>query len=260
MNQEHLTLSADAPGLAASTLDCTGPEGSKQSVTSKEKIIQSLSYSIKCDKGTWILPRSGLTSKPSTDDLGVESWICSLRAFRANRTLLPVNVLANLMKEIFGLTWRESQGRWNPDTSSWKTSQACLLATDHTDLRSLGNCKQWVISFSNLIYLLRQSEPITGETESSSLGPRWPTPTSSDSYIGKLESLQIKKGTMHSVNLPKAVRIFPTPLARDWKGGSKKRDRLPDAVGAINKVTGHLNPTWVEWLMGLPLGWTELKR
>jgi hypothetical protein len=22
---------------------------------------------------------------------------------------------------------------------------------------------------------------------------------------------------------------------------------------------GHLNPTWVEWLMGFPLGWTDLE-
>ncbi len=25
------------------------------------------------------------------------------------------------------------------------------------------------------------------------------------------------------------------------------------------KVGGQLNPTWVEWLMGFPLGWTDLE-
>jgi len=25
------------------------------------------------------------------------------------------------------------------------------------------------------------------------------------------------------------------------------------------KVSGSLNPTWVEWLMGFPIEWTELK-
>ena len=24
-------------------------------------------------------------------------------------------------------------------------------------------------------------------------------------------------------------------------------------------VSGQLNPTWVEWLMGFPLGWTDLE-
>jgi hypothetical protein len=26
------------------------------------------------------------------------------------------------------------------------------------------------------------------------------------------------------------------------------------------KTSGKLNPTWVEWLMGFPLEWTDLKR
>jgi DNA (cytosine-5)-methyltransferase 1 len=33
---------------------------------------------------------------------------------------------------------------------------------------------------------------------------------------------------------------------------------LPKAVKAI-EGTGSLNPTWVEWLMGFPDGWTDLE-
>ena len=44
--------------------------------------------------------------------------------------------------------------------------------------------------------------------------------------------------------------FWPTPRSRDWKGGGK--DCLDAAVG------GQLNPAWVEWLMGFPLGWTGL--
>ena len=40
-------------------------------------------------------------------------------------------------------------------------------------------------------------------------------------------------------------------------------DALPNAVlGGVGVETqdgGQLNPTWVEWLMGWPLGWTDLK-
>jgi DNA (cytosine-5)-methyltransferase 1 len=41
---------------------------------------------------------------------------------------------------------------------------------------------------------------------------------------------------------------------QEW-GGSKNwvRKDMPDLA------TGALNPTWVEWLMGWPLGWTDLK-
>ena len=56
--------------------------------------------------------------------------------------------------------------------------------------------------------------------------------------------------------------LLPTPAARDYRTPSKKvgtpeyfREEtagipLPEAVG------GSLNPTWVEWLQGYPLGWT----
>jgi len=63
---------------------------------------------------------------------------------------------------------------------------------------------------------------------------------------------------------------WPTPSARDHKGGYQggrirngkvSLDTLDVAVqhysGDKTKV-GHLNPTWVEWLMGVPTGWTEL--
>jgi hypothetical protein len=63
---------------------------------------------------------------------------------------------------------------------------------------------------------------------------------------------------------------WPTPSARDHKGGYQggrirngkvSVDTLDVAVqhysGDKNKV-GHLNPDWVEWLMGVPTGWTGL--
>ena len=50
---------------------------------------------------------------------------------------------------------------------------------------------------------------------------------------------------------------WPTPKARDHRkpGGAAELARhtpdLPTEIG------GALNPTWVEWLMGWPLGWTD---
>lgn len=53
---------------------------------------------------------------------------------------------------------------------------------------------------------------------------------------------------------------FPTPCSSDHKGSSKpgqRRGQLTDpAMGAI-PAGGSLNPTWVAWLMGWPLGWTS---
>jgi len=58
--------------------------------------------------------------------------------------------------------------------------------------------------------------------------------------------------------------LLPTPLARDWKDTGPKlrfsdRRRLGIVVAKQNWADGgRLNPTWVEWLMGFPLGWTDL--
>ena len=64
-----------------------------------------------------------------------------------------------------------------------------------------------------------------------------------------------------------AWETFPTPRNRDWKDTgtvppSRQADKGKDSLGqhvARKTPGGSLNPTWVEWLMGWPLGWTDLK-
>jgi hypothetical protein len=48
----------------------------------------------------------------------------------------------------------------------------------------------------------------------------------------------------------------PAALTRKT-GASRENDRLDHAVMATDG--GQLNPTWVEWLMGFPLGHTDLE-
>jgi hypothetical protein len=88
----------------------------------------------------------------------------------------------------------------------------------------------------------------------------WPTPRANDSQ---------KRGDFDATNprngLPAAVKLWATPVARDKrtiKGaarpkGSLGSEPLTVQVGLAEQTTsGALNPTWVEWLMGFPLGWT----
>jgi hypothetical protein len=91
-------------------------------------------------------------------------------------------------------------------------------------------------------------------------GRRWPTPVARDAE--SLKKVTRGQGSMDRGQeqriAPLAIEVmrrWPSPAARDYRSGQGRSDnghtpQLPEQVG------GQLNPTWVEWLMGLPLGWT----
>ena len=63
------------------------------------------------------------------------------------------------------------------------------------------------------------------------------------------------------------TQMLPTPRASDYKGsplnryvgGVHYRHQLDELVEATPLgLIGRMNPTFVEWLMGYPIGWTEL--
>ena len=90
----------------------------------------------------------------------------------------------------------------------------------------------------------------------------WPTPTASTGGASKDKN---NPRGMHSGNpLATAVSMWPTPAASDYKGAPKNRfmgsetyrSNLCEAVRE-NQHSAHLNPDWVEWLMGYPSGWTN---
>jgi hypothetical protein len=57
----------------------------------------------------------------------------------------------------------------------------------------------------------------------------------------------------------KSQESWSTPQARDWKGaeGRAYKGQTKD-LPAQTQAMGKLNPDWVEHLMGLPVGWTDL--
>jgi hypothetical protein len=86
----------------------------------------------------------------------------------------------------------------------------------------------------------------------------FPTPTSGDAKASG--SRNTENSNAHpGLSLTDFVRqdggkgrTWSTPTARDANNGQEIIEPLPVQVG------GTLNPTWVEWLMGWPLGWTAL--
>lgn len=84
----------------------------------------------------------------------------------------------------------------------------------------------------------------------------WPTPNARDYKGAPGAGCQARGG--HQSSLPSAVRMFHTPTTGGLDGGSNSR-RAAEKRGEAMPGGGSLNPTWVEWLMGWPLGWTDLK-
>lgn len=121
----------------------------------------------------------------------------------------------------------------------------------------------------------------------------WPTARSSD-HKGAVTATETTRRRVESgqANLPEAVvesqRMWPTPTTRDWKDGSAEACQSVPANGLPGRVVhqfptpraqsahgsgpsrvgnkadlqtivgGSLNPDWVEWLMGFPIGRTKL--
>ena len=128
-----------------------------------------------------------------------------------------------------------------------------------------------------LVFQLRASVRTTKESESG----LWRTP---DNMAGGSNLPGIKKaldeghlkrpsGQAIQIRLEDQVReerLWPTPAAHEGRLGYQRRDtgkkgtqkslttKVIDKEGGREKTTGQLNPTWVEWLMGYPIGWTDL--
>jgi hypothetical protein len=140
-----------------------------------------------------------------------------------------------------------------------------------------------------LLFRLVQKTPPTSDSESGSwlatatatanqLAPSmmkhkgcramWPTPRNSPASIyAETPDTQARREMVHGKgrfsNLADAVQMWPTPTSRDHKdtgdcANVPTNGLLGREVGP-SKEHGSLNPQWVEWLMGFPDGWTDLK-
>ena len=117
---------------------------------------------------------------------------------------------------------------YNPDTRSWKTSQTSLVATGDDGLDEfLETWPRSGMTRNGIAYQLPRLAPTITEIGSG----YWPTPTANEDAAGT------PKGKMQAMlgNHPSLRGNTPEEWAR-----------------------GTLNPVWVEWLMGFPIGHTDL--
>lgn len=157
----------------------------------------------------------------------------------------------------------------SPPFYSWKTCPPLHLEGDFGSLEKLP--RSGMIADGRLYPLLPLVHP-TKEKDGSYL----PTPTTMDHLPPRSVEAQKRvfqthrKGRTYPCNLREWIipemwpqRLLPTPKASECtRAGIKsesKRDN-PSLWYHVYKATGKkLNPQFVEWMMGLPIGWTELE-
>lgn len=240
------------------------------------------------------LSRFGLTCAALTDDRGADLLTWFRGASLARTSALQAKAPASMEPAAeCGPTWRGSLARFDPASATWRTAQPSLLGDSdecsviwpRSGMTADGQCWElptlapptsatgsglWVptpcatdarpITGGNLYVTetgtVRHMRP-DGKSSNRGLAASaamWPTPTVCGNYNRKGASATSGDG------LATAVLKCATPTARDWRSGKASQathDRNSRPLS--EQIGGLLNPTWVEWLMGWPIGWTDLK-
>lgn len=175
------------------------------------------------------LSRFGLTCAVLTANRGEELLMSFLAGFRA-RTSAQMVMVPALMADApdCGLKWRESSVRYDLSSSAWRTlhdSGEKVLPWSSVTL------PKWGMAANGFVFQHRTAERPMKETGCG----LWPTAKAT--IRGDCPSERLRR----TPDLPSAIKMRP----------------LPD--GSQPPQNGQLNPEWVEWFMGWPIGWTELK-
>jgi hypothetical protein len=192
-----------------------------------------------------------------------------------------------------GVKWRELFVKYDLDTHGWKTARSLfqeVLLWSSVTLPKWGTLVNGVLSERTTPalptkgiefgYLRNWPTPRAGNPGSRPNGKGgkvlneevmkaekiWPTPTKSDGSGGPGCS-----GRDGGANLRTAVK-YPTPLKSDYYSRRKTKNWIGNDLvsfvtekeeqnGNVCPSAGcHLSPDWVEWLMGWPVGWTDIDR
>jgi hypothetical protein len=233
------------------------------------------------------LSRFGMTYKPLTENRGEELLTLFREDFHAKTSAQQEKAQELMESEVeCGEKWHASFVKYDPDSFLWRTHQCSLLG----DLDEfLETWPQWGLMQNGECWEQRTLERRIRGTEFG-LSPNGvdsfhtPNTTGLDGGSNSRRALRKKMGlptpnsrdwkdgqTAGNRKSPGlgVVAHWPTPRATDFKGAtsaeamSKAAARgfspnLPEATAA-SVGGGKLNPMWVEWLMGWPLGWTDLK-
>ena len=160
-----------------------------------------------------------------------------------------------------GLRCADWFARFDPVSSSWKTSQLYLdgVWESYSETWPRAGTMR-----NGTAYRRPPLAPLTAVIGFSSL----PTPVAAEwtSNIGGSRG-RVGKVRYSLIGMAR-YGMWPTPTAADSKSSrntTANRRKMPPTgrhsgatlTDAMVPHGGKLNPTWVEWLMGFPIGWTD---
>jgi len=265
--------SAFAQDMVESREDLTLLESSiESSLMWRSKPSPLRTWSQRWNRVPWFQRLSLRILKPSQRISFETALTLSLEDTRASRFQQQESDLAPKTPDTSGLTSLITSDQYDLFGACLKTSKDTSALDSE---KSLAIWKAQVTTQRGEYSARLKSAHLIRESESIS----WPTPRTTDTNQGR--GVEVINGKFYrpskalaagklvgGANLADAVKNWPTPCARDYKCGRKLEtlkksgrgatNSLPDAVNVAAQETGSLNPTWVEWLMGVPTGWTEL--
>jgi len=230
------------PGLAELNLDSGDAlKNMPQSATSNETHTLHQSWLKTCKRKPWMRHLYGMMLPLSTATSGVELWIASLRDSHVSLSASQESAKDLPTSGGSGQTLPESLARLNRQSYSLRMCQDSFPWVSNP---FSGIWLRWGTMRSGVVLPRNPAALHMKESDSFS----WPTPRATDgSHGGRVTERKGKNGG----NLIEAVSMsqFPTPTANRWDGLQSH---------GVNVISGQLNPTWVEWLMGFAIGWTDL--
>jgi len=179
------------------------------------------------------------TGKKSKDPTSLQA------ATPANRSRKQANAKALKTHDTCGHGYEKPLANYDPITQSWKMCQDISLWEEPKSLERLPKSG---MTRNGVLYQQPDWVPIISEKESSS----WPTPTVDDAKNVNPKPNRFQ-GLVAAVN----KTTWPTPSANEHKYRLQGSSQASKNLNALHG--GKLNPTWVEWLMGFPTGWTDLE-
>ena len=233
----------------------------ERSVTASGKVMSKQYWLRQLKKGGWIPHLYGLMLRPSLHRRFEEKYTDSLAGIRANRSVQRASEKGKTTQGTCGLESENTHGQLEFDGFLPKTSRGIFRL----------DCPQSSATWRKMVTKWRQEY---SQRRKSALRTEekgflsWATPQASDHVEGVRTSLASNQKC-----LGRDLKMWPSPRAgnpgsrKPGTGGkvlaeeAKRHDGLLDQ--ASNSMNGshreQLSPDWVESLMGLPIGTSDLR-